>query len=98
MLLSLLELGLAKASRLLDVGGGTGIIAEAMRNLMPGTRIMSIDLVDASVRVYRPRRRSTMAEIFPSLTKSSTLPPSTMSCIMSPSTLAVSCCGRSGGW
>ena len=46
MLSSLLELGLAQATRLLDVGGGTGIIAEAMQSLMPGARIVSIDLVD----------------------------------------------------
>jgi SAM-dependent methyltransferase len=46
MLSSLLELGLANATRLLDVGGGTGIVAEAMHYLMPDTQIVSIDLVD----------------------------------------------------
>lgn len=46
MLSSLFELGLGKATRLLDVGGGTGIIAEAMASYLPGARVVAIDLVD----------------------------------------------------
>lgn len=46
MLSSLFELGLGKATRLLDVGGGTGIIAEAMASYIPGARVVAIDLVD----------------------------------------------------
>jgi len=46
MLSSLFELGLGKATHLLDVGGGTGIIAEAMASCIPGARVVAIDLVD----------------------------------------------------
>lgn len=46
MLSSLMELGLSGATRLLDVGGGTGVIAEVMQFLIPGARVVSIDLVD----------------------------------------------------
>lgn len=50
MLSSLFELGLDKATRLLDVGGGTGIIAEAMAAYLPGARVVAIDPVDRFCR------------------------------------------------
>lgn len=46
MLESLAELWLGRAQRLLDVGGGTGVIAEAMSRLFPVDEVEAIDLVD----------------------------------------------------
>jgi len=34
------------ANRLLDIGGGTGVIAEAMHRLLPVSRVETIDVVD----------------------------------------------------
>ena len=46
MLSSLRELWRSRHHRLLDVGGGTGVIAEAMAQLFPVDEVMAIDLVD----------------------------------------------------
>lgn len=46
MLSSLAELWLERPSALLDIGGGTGIIAEAIRRFLPVDKVTSIDLVD----------------------------------------------------
>jgi 2-polyprenyl-3-methyl-5-hydroxy-6-metoxy-1,4-benzoquinol methylase len=46
MLTSLRSLWLDRHERLLDVGGGTGVIAEAMAQLLPVGTVQTIDLVD----------------------------------------------------
>ena len=46
MLSSLRELWQGRHRRLLDVGGGTGVIAEAMARLFPVDEVQAIDLVD----------------------------------------------------
>lgn len=46
MLGSLFDLGLGKSRRLLDVGGGTGVIAKAMAHFIPEASVVSIDLID----------------------------------------------------
>jgi SAM-dependent methyltransferase len=46
MLTSLLALWQGRPARLLDVGGGTGVIAEAMAKLFPVGEVQAIDLVD----------------------------------------------------
>lgn len=46
MLDSLLELWQQRHERLLDIGGGTGVIAEAMARLFPVGEVITIDLVD----------------------------------------------------
>jgi len=46
MLGSLRSLWQARHARLLDVGGGTGVIAEAMAALFPVDEVQAIDLVD----------------------------------------------------
>lgn len=46
MLSSLRELWRNRHHRLLDVGGGTGVIAEAMAQLFPVDEVLAIDLVD----------------------------------------------------
>ncbi len=46
MLESLLELWKERHERLLDIGGGTGVIAQAMSELFPVGHVEAIDLVD----------------------------------------------------
>lgn len=46
MLNSLREIWYGHHHRLLDVGGGTGVIAEAMARLLPVDQVQAIDLVD----------------------------------------------------
>ena len=46
MLSSLAELWQGKPARLLDIGGGTGVIAEAISRFLPVGKVRSIDLVD----------------------------------------------------
>jgi len=46
MLNSLLALWAGPADRLLDVGGGTGVIAQAMAELFPVGTVQTVDLVD----------------------------------------------------
>lgn len=46
MLDSLLELWLKRHGRLLDVGGGTGVIAQAIADLFPVDHVETVDLVD----------------------------------------------------
>lgn len=46
MLDSLLEIWGDRPQKLLDVGGGTGVIAQAIANLFPVTSVEAIDLVD----------------------------------------------------
>ncbi len=46
MLTSLRALWQGRPARLLDVGGGTGVIAEAMAKLFPVDAVQAIDLVD----------------------------------------------------
>ncbi|WP_374525879.1 class I SAM-dependent methyltransferase [Sphingopyxis sp.] len=46
MLDSLLELWIGRPARLLDIGGGTGVIAQAMADLFPVESVEAIDLVD----------------------------------------------------
>jgi len=46
MLDSLLELWVGRPARLLDIGGGTGVIAQAMADLFPVGSVEAIDLVD----------------------------------------------------
>ncbi len=46
MLSSLRQLWQGRHRRLLDVGGGTGVIAEAMAQLFPVDEVQAIDLVD----------------------------------------------------
>ena len=46
MLESLLEVWLGHHARLLDVGGGTGVMAQAMKELFLVDLVVAIDLVD----------------------------------------------------
>ena len=46
MLNSLREVWVGRAERLLDVGGGTGVVAEAVSRLFPVGEVQAIDLVD----------------------------------------------------
>lgn len=46
MLQSILSLWVGRACRLLDIGGGTGVIAEAMAELFPVDCVHAVDLVD----------------------------------------------------
>lgn len=46
MLHSLRELWIGEPRRLLDVGGGTGVIAQAMSELFPVGEVTAVDLVD----------------------------------------------------
>ncbi len=46
MLNSLLEVWRGPHARLLDIGGGTGVIAQAVQDLFPVERVEAIDLVD----------------------------------------------------
>lgn len=46
MLESLRELWLDNHRNLLDVGGGTGVIAEAIARLLPADRVQAVDVVD----------------------------------------------------
>jgi SAM-dependent methyltransferase len=46
MLTSLRSLWLGRHERLLDVGAGTGVIAEAMAQLLPVREVQAIDMVD----------------------------------------------------
>lgn len=46
MLNSLLSIWTRKEDRLLDVGGGTGVVAQAMAQLFPVKEVHAIDLVD----------------------------------------------------
>lgn len=46
MLESLRELWLGHHHRLIDIGGGTGVIAEAIAQLLPVDEVQTIDLVD----------------------------------------------------
>lgn len=46
MLNSLLDVWAGHHERLLDVGGGTGVIAQAMAELFPVGRVQAVDLVD----------------------------------------------------
>lgn len=46
MLDSLSELWLGRHERLLDIGGGTGVVAEAIARLFPVGQVHAIDLVD----------------------------------------------------
>jgi SAM-dependent methyltransferase len=46
MLNDLARIWQGRASRLLDIGGGTGVIAEAMQRLLPVDRVETVDVVD----------------------------------------------------
>ena len=46
MLESLRQLWLGRHRRLLDIGGGTGVIAEAMSQLFPVDEVQAVDVVD----------------------------------------------------
>ena len=46
MLASLSEVWLDSATQLLDVGGGTGVMAEAMARFLPVDRVCSVDVAD----------------------------------------------------
>ena len=46
MLDSMVELWQQRHERLLDIGGGTGVIAEAMARLFPVGQVVTIDMVD----------------------------------------------------
>lgn len=46
MLNSLLDVWAGPHERLLDVGGGTGVVAQAMAELLPVGRVQAVDLVD----------------------------------------------------
>lgn len=46
MLASLAELWQGRPENLLDIGGGTGVIAEAMARLLPVGKVRTIDMID----------------------------------------------------
>ena len=55
MLSSLRELWRHRYHRLLDIGGGTGVVAEAMAQIFPVNEVLTIDLVDRFCRTLSVR-------------------------------------------
>lgn len=58
MLQTILELWPERHVRLLDIGGGTGVIAEAMAELFPVTEVESIDVADRFCPELKVQTRS----------------------------------------